>query len=294
MSEAGRRNPGPTWGYAFLRRLDRISPRPLTRALLGFGTFFAWAWMGKQRRQSQAFLTDALGREPTWREGWRHFFAFAEFLMERFRVASGRDPTFLQSDESEDRVEALARGEEQALYGTFHFGMSDLMGFWLTRFGVSVRMVRHQVGNSDDLARLEARFGGGVGFIWVNDPSDLLFALKGALEDGYSVAMECDRVQHSSKRERFRFLGRERWFPFTIYHLSALFGLPVVFAFGVPAEEGKIEVHSSRVFRPEGESKAATLAAAKAHFRETLELLESLVERNPYLWFNFEEGLPPA
>ncbi len=293
MTEAAR-NPGPSWGYAFINGVDRLLPRPVVNALVAAGSVVALCAMRPQRRCSRAFLAEALRRPPTWRDSCRHFRAFARFLMDRFRAANGEEPTFRDAGAAGERVESLARSQTQSLFGTFHFGQSDLMGFWLSKFGLPLRMVRFQVENSADIDWLERRFGDRVGFIWVNAPENMLFALKSAIDAGASIALKCDRAQHSSKLEAFEFLGRRRLFPFTIYHLSALFGLPVVFAFGVRRSDDVIDVHSSSVYRPEAATKAENLAEARRHFQETLWLLESLLATHPYQWFNFQETLPLA
>lgn len=288
------RNAGPSWGYAFMSRFDQVVPRPITSCFVWLGSLVAMATMPAERKFSKTFLAEVVGKAVTWRDTWRHFNAFAGFLTERFRVANGATPVFCPSDASQDRIETLAEKSQQALYGTFHFGMSDLMGFWLSKFNLSIRMIRFQVGNSDDVEWLDKRFGDKVGFIWVNKPEEMLFTLKDAIADGHSIAMKCDRIEHSSKTEVFEFLGKPRRFPFTIYHLSMLFDLPVVFAFGLQNSEGIIEVHSSKVFHPWGETRKAKLEAARIHFAETLKLLEGLVRDHPYQWFNFVDGLPEA
>ncbi len=289
-----RRNPGPTWGYALIYLVSRILPWPVMRFVLRVSSLVAMALMTKERRSSRAFLTHALGRPSTWRDSWRHFAEFSEFLVRRFDAAGGSQPEFHSDDGSKERLAGLTKAKEQALHGTFHFGNSDLMGFWLSHFDLSIRMVRYQVGNSNDLKWLEKRFGDKVGFLWVNDPSNLLFALKGAVEEGHSIAMKCDRVEHSSKLEVFEFLGDRRWFPFTIYHLSILFEVPVMFSFGLPVGRHGTQVYTSTVFRPGTGTKAEKLAAARIHFRETIMLLERLVRENPYQWFNFLDAVPIA
>ncbi|WP_309023497.1 hypothetical protein [Pelagicoccus sp. SDUM812002] len=289
-----RRNPGPTWGYALIYFVSRILPWPLMRFVLRISSLVAMGLMGKERRSSREFLTHALGRPSTFWDSWRHFSEFSEFLVRRFDAAGGSAPEFYSDDGSKERLAELTDSGMQALHGTFHFGNSDLMGFWLSDFDISIRMVRYQVGNSNDLKWLEKRFGDKVGFLWVNDPSNLLFALKAAVEEGHSIAMKCDRVEHSSKLEVFEFLGDSRWFPFTIYHLSILFEVPVMFSFGLPKGRHGTQVYTSEVFRPVGNTKREKLAAARIHFKETLGLLERLVKENPYQWFNFLDAVPIA
>jgi predicted LPLAT superfamily acyltransferase len=74
--------------------------------------------------------------------------------------------------------------------------------------------------------------------------------------------------------------------PFTIYHLSLVFGMPVAFCLSVPGAANQSLVHASPVFEPDTAPKAANLARARVHFQAFLHQLEALLRANPYLWFN--------
>ena len=82
--------------------------------------------------------------------------------------------------------ETLVRSPGPALFGTFHFGASDLLGYLLSDWGRPVSILRLRVDNSSETHRLGARFGGKVSFLWVNDPARLVFDLKDAIEGGAS------------------------------------------------------------------------------------------------------------
>lgn len=288
------RNPGPSWGYRFLNALDTILPEWIFRPMRKMGTWASLPLMPQQREHSRAYLVLILGREPTRRELFAHFFAAVEFLILRLRVARGM-PHRGELAADADGFRELLRTGESALLGTFHFGHSDLTGFLIGRQeGRRVFMVRQRVGNSHDTEVLAARFGQWVSFIWVNDPGNLLFALKDAVASGGSVAMQCDRYEYTAKTEAFQFLGARRVFPFTIYHLALIFKMPVVLSVGVPAGPGKSVVHSSSVFRPDQRGKAENLARAQAHFQAFLKRLEEMLHEDPTLWFNFRPLNPPA
>jgi len=289
-----KRNPGPSWGFAIIYFASRIFPWPIMRIFLRIGSLVGLCIMPLQRGFSRAYLKDALGRAPTWIDCWNHFTAFSEFLVRRFDAAGGSEVVFESLDGSKERLIAFTEAHKQALHGTFHFGNSDLMGFWLSEFDLSIRMVRYQVGNSNDLKWLERRFGDKVGFLWVNQPENLLFALKDAVADQHNIAMKCDRIEHSSKHEEFDFLGAKRIFPFTIYYLSILFDLPVVFTVGVPTSRHGTCVYSSDAYYPVGKNKAEKLENARIHFQSTLKLLNQLVRKYPYQWFNFLDAVPIA
>jgi predicted LPLAT superfamily acyltransferase len=294
MSATPARNPGPSWGYRFLCACDAIVPEFIFRPVRKLGTWVALANMPAQRGHSRTYLRAITGREPSLGEVFEHFLAFEEFLMLRLRVARGLAHRGELAEDAHGFKELLRTGEP-ALLGTFHIGHSDLTGFLLGRQERRrVFMVRQRVGNSHDTEVLGAQFADWVSFIWVNEPENLLFALKEAVAAGGSVALKCDRLEFSAKTESFDFLGVRRVFPFTIYHLALIFKRPVVLCVGLPGGAGRSVVHSSLLFRPDDAGKAANLARARIHFAEFLRRLEDFLRADPRLWFNFIPLNPPA
>lgn len=282
------RNPGPSWGYRFLRLCDRVVPECVFRPARAAGTWIALANMREQRRHSRDYLRVVLGREPRLVEVFRHFFTFEEMLMLKLRVADGRPHRGVLAPDSAG-MRRFLDSTEDALLGTFHFAHSDLVGFV---FGGQERrrvsMVRLRVGNSHDVERLGEAFGSWVSFVWVNEGENLLFALKDALAGGGSIAMKCDRLEFASKTETFDFLGARRRFPFTIYHLAIIFGRPVFMSVGVPGRPGESVIHSTPRWAPDPAApRAANLASAREHFQGFLRRIEELLRVNPYWWFNF-------
>ncbi|HEY1848551.1 MAG TPA: hypothetical protein VGG37_05065 [Opitutaceae bacterium] len=288
QSANGPRNPGPSWGYRFLRIADRFLPEALFRPLRSLGTWTAVGFMPRQRRASRDYLALVLGRPARLPEVHRHFFEVCETLMLRLRVANGRHHRCTLEEPAGDFSRWLS-GKKPALLGTFHIGNSDLTGFMLVgQENRPVRLVRLRVANSHDTDALAARFGERIKFVWVNDPSELLFALKdaGASED--AVALQCDRPDHSSRKESFDFLGAKRVFPFTIYHLSLIFGRPVLLSFAEPAGPGKSIVRASPAFEArEGEPRDEALRRARAHFQDFLTRVETHLRAHPFQWLNF-------
>jgi predicted LPLAT superfamily acyltransferase len=288
------RNPGPNWGYRFLTATDQVLPRWLFNFLLGLGTWVSVAAMPGQRAHSRTYLRRILGRPPSGREVWRHFFTFALALMRKLRSADGQ-AYHCTMDPGAEAFGALMRGGRPALLGTFHLGDADLLGFMLGQFRSHVYMIRLQMENSPEMQSLAREFGDCVRFIWVNETENLLFALKDAIQSGGSVAMQCDRPDYSAKLEPFEFLGERRLFPFTIYHLALIVRLPVIFCLGIPVgTDGGSVVHSSPVFEPDNGSKRANLARAHAHFQAFLGQVETQLQRDPFLWFNFTPLNPVA
>jgi len=208
--------------------------------------------------------------------------------MLRLRVANGRPHRCVLEPGAVDFARWL-ESARPALLGTFHIGDSDLTGFMLVgQERRPVHLVRLRVGNSHDTDALAARFGRGLHFVWVNDPGELLFALKEAGASGDSIALQCDRPDHSSRTELFEFLGARRAFPVTIYHLARIFGRPVFLSFAEPMGPGQSVVHASPAFEPApGEPEEASLRRAREHFQGFLGRVDAHLRAHPYQWFNF-------
>jgi predicted LPLAT superfamily acyltransferase len=283
------RNLGPNWGCGFLLWAGQWLPRWLFRPLLMAGTWVGLAFMPVQRAHSRAYLAVVLGRPARLQEVWRHFFAFADFLMLKLRAGRGVEVGCVLEPENEAEFEALKASDRPALFGAFHFGGSDLLGYLLGERRRRVSIIRLRVGNSADTRLLGERFAGKVSFLWINDPANLLFELKAALEAGDSLALKCDRLEFSARTEPFQFLGARRMFPFTIYHLALLFDRPVVFCSAIPnTAKDELRVFASPVFTPDrAAGREANIQTARHHFQTVLTQLERLVRRYPFLWFNF-------
>ncbi|OAM89227.1 hypothetical protein OH491_13260 [Termitidicoccus mucosus] len=283
-----RRNPGPSWGYRFLRAADRVLPERIYKPLRALGTLIAMTRMPAERRHSREYLSIVLGRRPAWREVFRHFFAFEEMLMDRLRVAGGRDYRTTFGPDTADFKAWLEHGG-RVLIGSFHVGASDLQGCQIGGYEhLAVRIVRQRVGNSHDTDKLAERFGERLKFIWINEPQEALYALKVAADSSAAIVMHCDRVEFSARTAAFEFLGARRLFPVTIYNLALIFNRPVILAVGMPSGPAAAVLHASPRFDPvEGEPRAAAMRRAHAHFQAFLGRLEALLHSDPWQWFNF-------
>jgi len=278
-----------------MRACDRVLPEIAFRPLRGIGTAVAMAGMPEQRRHSREYLTLALRRPPNSRDVWRHFFTFEEALMVKLRVINGRPHRTIFGPGTEDFRAWFERGGP-VLLGTFHVGVSDLLGCQIGGQGSQqIYVVRQRVGNSHDTDKLAERFGSRLHFLWVNEPEEMIFALKEAAATPAAIAMQCDRIEFTARTEEFEFMGIRRRFPITIYHLAAIFGRSVLLSVGLPDGPERAVLHASPRFDPRpGEPRSETLQRGRAHFQAFLLQLEQLLFQQPYLWFNFTPLNPPA
>ncbi len=294
MDVKAPRNPGPSGGYSFISACDRTLPRWLFASIMDTGTLVAFALMKTQRRYSREYLEAILKRPVNRRDSFRHFRALADMLMLKLRAGRGEPVPIQWADEENRLCGSLIHGEEPILLGTFHVGASDLLGFGLEQFDRPICMVRQRVGNSGDIDRLVRQSSSQVEVMWVNAENEIIFGLKEALEAGKTLALQCDRLEHTSKTAAFDFLGARRQFPVTIYRLAALYRRPVLFCLALPASEGAgYRVHTCRPFVPAGRSRREDIRAGREHFQGVLIWLEEHLRRHPFQWFNFLPLNPP-
>lgn len=214
--------------------------------------------------------------------------------MDKLRAANGRILPCTYGDGSSDCTPWLT-SDTPLMLGTFHVGASDLTGFLLGGYMKHpTYLVRQRVANSHDTEQLAARYRDRLKIVWVNNPDEIIFALKDAAAGPAAIALQCDRVGFSARTESFDFLGAKRLFPVTIYYLAHIFKRSVILSVGMPTKTGA-ELFASPTFSPlPDESRAAYMIRAREHFQTFLHLLEALLRKQPYQWFNFTPLNPPV
>ncbi|MGA0608997.1 acyltransferase [Caldimonas sp. KR1-144] len=259
----------------------------------------AWYWATRRaaRHASLDYLRrielahGALGHAPGWRDTLRHFFSFAETLLDKLLAVSGR--AGLSGVRSEGRGEiaaALARGDG-ALVVTAHVGcleMCQALADHGQRWRLTVLVhTRHAQRFNAVLRRLNPRQR--IELLQVTEvDAATATTLQQRIAAGGVVAIVGDRVPvRQSKTVSLSFLGREAEFPVGAYVLAALFKCPLYFM-GCVREPGRghvqvFELLAARVELPRGDREQAMRYYAARY----VAALERLLRRAPLEWFNF-------
>ncbi len=283
------RNFGPSFGCDLIVLGDRLTPRPLEHAVVYLVALVGLVLARRNIPHSRAYLQAVTGRPASLFQVWKHYQRMVFSLVRKLRAARGLLPRVVLPPSAPADYAKLRDSGDGILFGTFHVGDSDILGCLLGPFfSRRVTMVRLRVGNSADTERLARKYAGHLDYLWIDRPEDVLFGIKGAIGEGRPIALQCDRDEHASRTEYFRFLGARRRFPFTLYHLAALLRKPVGIAFAVPRADGASEVHTPPLFFPDPAApRDEVLRAGAEHFQGVLDTLEAILKRDPYVWFNF-------
>lgn len=262
--------------------------RPAGRVLLYPITLYFLATAPAARRGSRLFLRRALGREPGWREMFRHIHCFAATLLDRVYFLTGRlQPFAIEIFGDRLIVEQAASGQGCLLLGS-HLGSFEALraiGVNLRHFPIRILMnTDHNRGITGVFNALNPALAEAI--IPIGEP-DALLQVQENVACGCMVGVLGDRVTAGEKSVHVRFFDRETAFPAGPLLLAALIGCPVILFFGLYRGGHRYEIH----FEP----LAERIALDRRHRQEQLTVwiqryadrLEHYARLAPYNWFNF-------
>ncbi len=286
-----RREAGGRFAIWLIRAAGLYAGRGFARAWLYPITLYFFFRRARERRDSRAFLSLALGRPARTWDILRHIHSYAATILDR---------VFLLSDANLDRFDlrvhgldlleaAMARGRGVLLLGA-HFGSFEaLRVLTLRRPDVGLRVVM-DLKQTRALNELLHALNPGVAANVIDagvDPGALALSLHEAARQGALIGLLADRPRANEATASVDFFGREARLPTAAYQIASMLELPVVLAFGVYRGGNRYDLHFETLAQsikiPRGD-RAAQLQAWAQRFATRLEYY---ARRYPYNWFNF-------
>ena len=247
------------------------------------------------RRASLQYLqrlqahTGVLGRAPHAGDSLRHFFWFAETLLDKILGLGGRYPAAAVQLQRDLVLEKIARREGGVLL-TAHIGCLELCQTLAEQVpGFQITVLVHTA-HAERFNQLLRRMGplASVELVQVSEVGPATAMVLGQrVAAGGFVAIVGDRIPVSGGRvARAEFLGHHAAFPVGGYVLAAALGCPVYTRSCLHEGAGyrvRFEHFSDRIVLPRGTREQA-LAAQAQRFAYWL---EQQVTQSPLDWFNF-------
>ena len=285
-------------GMWLLYALFRVGGRLPFRLFLYPVVLWYWAANRAAREASLEYLqrlqstTDALGREPGWRDTLRHFLSFAETILDKMLAVGGRYRLETIRFTGREPIEQMVRERQGGLMVTAHVGCLEMCQASADATpGLKLTVLVHTV-HAERFNRMLDRLspGRGISLMQVTEISPATAVLLAErVARGEFVAIAGDRVPVVAGRAsavQVPVLGHDAPFPTGAYMLAALLKCPL-FALGCVRQGDVHEVVfdklADRVVLP----RADRLGACAAYAAEFARGLERLLARAPYEWFNF-------
>ncbi len=274
-----------------MRTVAMTFGRSLTRWLLPPITLYFVLGDSRSRRHSTRYLKRALGREPSWRDIYRHFHAFASTVLDRVYFLQERFDQFaIHATGIECILEPFRRGEGALLFGA-HVGSFEALRAIGEEHRLNVAMVMYEDNArliNDTLAALAPKahlHTIPLGRI------DAMLALREWLDDGGVAGLLADRTLPGPAAGRSRairqpFLGQPAVFADGPFRLAAMLRRKVVFMAGLYRGGRQYELRFVEIadFGAPGLDRDAAVREGLARYVATL---EQLCRDAPYNWFNF-------
>jgi len=230
-----------------------------------------------------------LGRAPTRRDSLRHFFAFADTMLDKILGLGGRYPANRIHLHRDLVLQKIAR-REGGLILTAHIGCLELCQVLAEQVpGFRITVLVHTA-HAQRFNRLLQRLDplAAVELVQVTEmgPATAVMLAERVAAGGF-VAIVGDRTPVQGGRSvTADFLGHRAPFPIGAYVLAAALGCPVYTMACLHEGDGyrvAFEQFAERIVLPRG-SRDAALAEQAQRFARWLELQ---VIQSPLDWFNF-------
>lgn len=292
MSRDWKQRPegGGRFALWLIRTIARHGGRPLGRLCLYPITLYFTLVRGPERRASVDYLTRALGRPATLRDGLRHVHTFAATILDRVFLLGGRIDEFDVEMRGLGQVHAALDQQRGVLLFGSHLGSFEVLRVLARkRPEYTIRVVLDKAQSpvmTQLLDELNPEIAANVIDASQDGPS-IAVAIQQACARGHMVAMLVDRARGDEPTLPASFLGATARFPTAPWLIAAVLKVPVVLGFGLYRGGARydlvFEPFTDAVDAPRG-ARAAALAALIQRYAARL---ETVARSAPYNWFNF-------
>jgi predicted LPLAT superfamily acyltransferase len=284
-------------GMWALYTVHRIAGRLPFRIVLFPVVLVFWLVDSNSRRASLEYLTrlqqatGAIGHVPGRRDTLRHFFAFAETILDKLLAVGGRYRFDTLRFTGRAGLQEQIRSGRGALLVTAHVGCLEMCQALADGPRLKLTVLVHTL-HAQRFNRILERLSPGraVSLLQVSEltPATAVL-LSERIERGEFVAIAGDRVPLEAGRASsvdVPFLGHLAPFPTGAYMLAALLKCPLVMM-GCIRQGDVHEIVFQRLADEVRLPRADRRAACVSYATEFAQRLERLLARAPYEWFNF-------
>ena len=272
-------------------RLGRRASRVVLHGIAAYFLVFAT----DSRRASEDYLRRALGRDPRWRDVYRHFFTFATTIHDRIYLVNRHFSLFDFEVHGEEALRQLLAGGKGLILMGAHLGSFEVIRAIGWKYAdLRVAMVMHQGNAQKIMAVLGAINPRAAQDIIGMGHVDSMLQVRERLDDGSVVGILADRTPGGEALRSARILGAEANLPVGPFRMAAMLQRPVVFMTGLYLGGNRYAVHFDTLADFSAIAREQRDAAVDAAVSRYAELLDQYCRKAPYNWFNFFAFWPSA
>ncbi|MBW2419921.1 MAG: glycosyltransferase family 2 protein [Deltaproteobacteria bacterium] len=278
-----------------IRRLGAAPLRPLLVPIAAYYTFFAVG----ARRASQAYLAridrahGGSGARPGLRESYRHFYSFAEVILDRLALWSGAYDRFDVVLHGREKMEGHLTSARGAFLVGAHLGNFDMLRIVAREAEIPVNVLIFAA----NAERINEAFQAldpdcNVRLIEI-DPTSArtAFEIRRCVDRGEFVAVLADRSLPGGRHRivRTSFLGESAEFPEGPFRLSMVMQLPILMTIALRTGPNRYDVFFEEIADGEPVPAERREKAIQERVETYASRLEHYCRRAPLQWFNFHD-----
>ena len=262
--------------------------RRVGRVVLHFIALYFVLFSPSARRASRAYLRRALGREPTWRDGYRHVFSFASTIHDRVYLLNDRFDLFDIQFVGDDAMHETLERQPGALLLGAHLGSFEVLRAMAhKRARVPLAMMMYEENARKINAILHAiNPDAQQDVVGLGHPDSMLKA-RDRLDEGYLVGLLADRSLANDSTAECMFLGAPARFALGPWRMAAMLRRPVFFMAGLYLGGNRYELRFEQLADFSTVERSERDAAIAQAMQAYADRLGELCRRAPYNWFNF-------
>ena len=262
--------------------------RRVGRVVLHFIALYFVLFSPSARRASRAYLRRALGREPTWRDGYRHVFSFASTIHDRVYLLNDRFDLFDIQFVGDDAMHETLERQPGALLLGAHLGSFEVLRAMAhKRARVPLAMMMYEENARKINAILHAiNPDAQQDVVGLGHPDSMLKA-RDRLDEGYLVGLLADRSLANDSTAECMFLGAPARFAVGPWRMAAMLRRPVFFMAGLYLGDNRYELRFEQLADFSTVERSERDAAIAQAMQAYADRLSELCRRAPYNWFNF-------
>jgi predicted LPLAT superfamily acyltransferase len=273
-----------------------IGGAPL-RVLLGPIAIYYTVFAGSARRASQAFLAridrarGGAARRPGLYRTYRHFYSFAEGILDRLSLWSGAYEKFEVILHGREIMEKLVESGRGAFMIGAHLGSFDMLRLVAREANIPVNILML----ASNAERINEAFEAldpecNVRVIDIGTASvGTALKIRHCVDRGEFVAVLADRTLPGGRDRiaRANFLGEPAPFPEGPFRLSMVMQLPLVLTIALKTGPNRYEVFMEEIAGGEPVPAAERAKVIQERVETFAARLEYFCIREPLQWFNF-------
>ena len=261
--------------------------RPIARAVLAPVSLYFLIFSARARVASRSYLARVLGRAPSLRDIYRHFYAFATVALDRVYFLADRWEGFDVSLHGEDLlVEQIGQARGCFLLGA-HVGSFESLRTLGRRKDVAVKLVMFE-SNARNVSRMSRAINPDLerDVISLGAPDSMIRVIE-QLDRGAWVGMLGDRALSEHGLVRVSFLGGSSALPTAPFRIAAMTGRPVILMLGLYRGGNRYELHFEMLVDSPSFDRAGRDETIRVWAQRYADRLAHHCRSAPFNWFNF-------